>query len=284
MSTIIGLVSTFRLPLHSLLLNEESLIQGIRKDKKNQVDGQLSLFDIMEEKTDVKINDSIRNVPEYSKMELLKQEKEISGIYISGHPMDEYIGFIKKNTDLSGEAFVPTVIEADGDMQETYPELTDGKKVSMAGIVTSIKKIFTKKDNRAMAFATMEDLDGSFECVIFPDTYEKYKNNLGEGKKLNIKGNISLNGDKPSVLISEITNLEDITKKLWVQFTTTEEYERQKGRLVGIQKMYPGNDVLVVYIKEKGKEGLIRSSIKASEDCFLDIKEAYGEDNVRVTI
>ena len=85
-------------------------------------------------------------------------------------------------------------------------------------------------------------------------------------------------------MISEITNLEDITKKLWVQFTTTEEYERQKGRLVGIQKMYPGNDVLVVYIKEKGKEGLIRSSIKASEDCFLDIKEAYGEDNVRVTI
>lgn len=268
----------------SLLLNEESLIQGIRKDKKNQVDGQLSLFDIMEEKTDVKINDSIRNVPEYSKMELLKQEKEISGIYISGHPMDEYIGFIKKNTDLSGEAFVPTVIETDGDMQETYPELTDGKKVSMAGIVTSIKKIFTKKDNRAMAFATMEDLDGSFECVIFPDTYEKYKNNLGEGKKLNIKGNISLNGDKPSVLISEVTNLEDITKKLWVQFTTTEEYERQKGRLVGIQKMYPGNDVLVVYIKEKGKEGLIRSSIKVSEDCFLAIKETYGEDNVRVTI
>ena len=268
----------------SLLLNEESLIQGIRKDKKNQVDGQLSLFDIMEEKTDVKINDSIRNVPEYSKMELLKQEKEISGIYISGHPMDEYIGFIKKNTDLSGEAFVPTVIEADGDMQETYPELTDGKKVSMAGIVTSIKKIFTKKDNRAMAFATMEDLDGSFECVIFPDTYEKYKNTLGESKKLHIKGNISLNDDKPSVLISEVTNLEDITKKLWVQFTTTEEYERQKDRLVGIQKMYPGNDILVVYIKEKGKEGLIRSSIKVSEDCFLATKEAYGEDNVRVTI
>ena len=268
----------------SLLLNEESLIQGIRKDKKNQVDGQLSLFDIMEEKTDVKINDSIRNVPEYSKMELLKQEKEISGIYISGHPMDEYIGFIKKNTDLSGEAFVPTVIEADGDMQETYPELTDGKKVSMAGIVTSIKKIFTKKDNRAMAFATMEDLDGSFECVIFPDTYEKYKNTLGESQKLHIKGNISLNDDKPSVLISEVTNLEDITKKLWVQFTTTEEYERQKDRLVGIQKMYPGNDVLVVYIKEKGKEGLIRSSIKVSEDCFLATKEAYGEDNVRVTI
>lgn len=268
----------------SLLLNEESLIQGIRKDKKNQVDGQLSLFDIMEEKTDVKINDSIRNVPEYSKMELLKQEKEISGIYISGHPMDEYIGFIKKNTDLSGEAFVPTVIEADGDMQETYPELSDGKKVSMAGIVTSIKKIFTKKDNRAMAFATMEDLDGSFECVIFPDTYEKYKNTLGESKKLHIKGNISLNDDKPSVLISEVTNLEDITKKLWVQFTTTEEYERQKDRLVGIQKMYPGNDVLVVYIKEKGKEGLIRSSIKVSEDCFLATKEAYGEDNVRVTV
>ena len=268
----------------SLLLNEESLIQGIRKDKKNQVDGQLSLFDIMEEKTDVKINDSIRNVPEYSKMELLKQEKEISGIYISGQPMDEYIGFIKKNTDLSGEAFVPTVIEADGDMQETYPELTDGKKVSMAGIVTSIKKIFTKKDNRAMAFATMEDLDGSFECVIFPDTYEKYKNTLGESKKLHIKGNISLNDDKPSVLISEVTNLEDITKKLWVQFTTTEEYERQKDRLVGIQKMYPGNDILVVYIKEKGKEGLIRSSIKVSEDCFLATKEAYGEDNVRVTI
>lgn len=267
----------------TLLHNEETLMKGVKKDKKNQIEGQLSLFDLGgTSEEDFKASDSLTNMIEYSRIELLNMEKEAAGIYISGHPMDEYIGFMKKNTDLSGEAFTPVTSEEDGET-ETYPNLQDGRKVSMAGLVVSFKKIFTKKDNRPMAFMTMEDLDGSYECVVFPDTYEKYKGILDEGKKLYVKGTVSLD-DKASLLISEVTDLDSITKKLWVQFNTTEQYEKEKKSLVSIQKSNPGNDILMVYVKEKGKEGIIKSSIKASEDCFIQIKEVYGDENVKITI
>ncbi len=264
----------------TLLTNMARVVKGIRKEAKSQVEGQISMFSGQEGDT---LTDSFTPLPEYEPKELLQYEKEATGIYISGHPLDDYRDFISKNTNVESISLQRNGIE--GLEDEGYEEsIENGQQVTIAGIVIEVKVIYTKKSNRAMAFLNMEDMTGPFSCVVFPDTYDKYKAALLEDKKLLITGHISREEEKDSsILVNTIIDLEKVRRKVWVQFATEKEYLAELTDLASVRQQYTGNDLFLIYDRETGRSGIRRSTISASNECVEKLKVMYGEENVRVT-
>ena len=171
------------------------------RTKKNTVAGQMSLFDFAEE--DVKKDFEIRmpDVGEYDKDTLLSYEKEVLGIYLSGHPLERYSSMMEKMISAKTSDFQP-------DDETGIPEVYDNQKVIVGGMITD-KNIKYTKNNRVMAFLTVEDLVGTVEVVVFPRDYEKCQMFLNEDARLFIQGRVSAEDDKASKLILEKVRLFD---------------------------------------------------------------------------
>lgn len=264
----------------TLLTNMDSVIKGSRKETKKQVEGQISMFSGVEGGEE-KLSDSFTPLPEYEPKEILQYEKEAMGIYVSGHPLDDYRGLIDKYAVTEAVFLQPQEDLEEGEYRE---ELDTGQEITVAGIVIGIKVIYTKKNNRAMAFLDMEDMTGPFSCVVFPDIYEKYKTVLSEDSKLLITGHVSKEDEKdPSILVNTIIDMDKVQKKVWVRFSSEKEYLEEKVNLILFRQQYVGNDIFLIYDKETGKPGMRRSTIRASAECIEKLNEKYGEKNVRVT-
>ena len=266
----------------TLLANLDRVVKGIRKDSKSQVEGQISMFSGLENDGDTLI-DSFIPLSEYEVKELLQYEREATGIYISGHPLEGYSDLICKNTSIEAIS-LQKYDTTDADNEGYVQKLQNGMEVCIAGVVLAVKVIYTKKTGRAMALLDMEDLTGTFSCVVFPDIYDKYKAALVEDKKLLISGRISEEEEKDlSILANTITEMDKIPRKVWIQFATKEEYVAELANLAAVRQQYAGSDLFLIYDRETGKPGIRRSTISASSECITKMKEMYGEENVKVT-
>ncbi len=158
------------------------------KEKKQSLAGQMSLFDFVEE--DVKKDFEIKmpDVGEYDKDTILTFEKEVLGIYISGHPLEADEELLKKNITAQTNDF--NVDEETGSAR-----VEDGRSVVVGGMITA-KTVKTTKTNQLMAFVTLEDLVGTLEIIIFPKDYEKYRSYLEVDKKVLFKGRVSIGDEK----------------------------------------------------------------------------------------
>lgn len=262
----------------TLLANVNNVIKGARKDAKKQTEGQISMFLGPEGNS---LEDFFEFLPEYDPRQLLQYEKEATGIYISGHPLDGYSDFIKKHANM--EAVLLSRQDSDS-LKDVADAPQNGQDVIIAGIVLEVKVIYTKKSNRAMAFLEMEDVTGGFSCVIFPDVYDQYKTVLVENKRLLVTGHISREEDKDSAILADsIIDMDKVQRKVWVQFSSKEEYLAEQVNLMMIRRQYAGNDLFFIYDKETGKAGIRRGTIYASDECIMRMKELYGEENVKVT-
>lgn len=242
----------------ALLENVESIIKNYKKETKTQIKGQLSLFDMIGE--DIK-TDCIEEHGEYQKKEILKLEKEATGTYISGHPLEEYELLLKNNIknscyDLS---------------EDNFDNINDNDNVKIAGLILSVKKIYTKKEQKPMAFITVEDMTGSVDVVVFPKVYEKAKDLLLEDNIIIVKGRISKDEEetKSSILAEEILTLDSIKRNIHIKFDTEEELKSSITTILDIIKKYPGKDNIYLHIRDN-KEGMI------NQNC-IDIEEGYKE-------
>lgn len=266
----------------ALLSNISQIIANNRKENKKQTQGQLSLFELFTGKTEQNIG-WIPDEPEFPKGELLRMEKEATGMYISGHPLDEYASFIQKNVNAFGYMFVAERTEENDKEENTEPEeegeVFEGDEVRVAGIVTEVKKIYTKKDKRPMAFATLEDGTGQIPCVIFPDTYRQNEKCLKEGNSIFLCGKISTGKEELSVLAEKVSMLEMIPKKLWIRVNT----EEQKNEAIQeIQKMsHSGNDYAILYCADTGEK--IGIMVNATISSINQCRVKYGMNNVKIT-
>ena len=253
------------------------IMDHIQQDKKNNMAGQISLFDIVseEEKEDYEVK--LPDVGEYSKEMKLAFEKEVLGIYISGHPLEEYQDLWRKNITNTTADFA-----LDEELNTTIAR--DGKPATIGGMITE-KKIKYTKNEKVMAFLQVEDLVGSVEVIVFPRDYEKYGSFLSEDNKVFIKGRVSVEEDRDGKLICEkIVPFDAIPKKLWIKFPTRTAYEEKKQVLFDILKESEGNDSVVIYVENPKSMNPLKDNwnVNAEEGLIGRLEEQFGRENIKV--
>ena len=253
------------------------ILDRIVNNKKHNMAGQMSLFDIVSEEQKEEFDIKLPDVGEYSKENKLMFEKEVLGIYISGHPLEEYESLWKKNiTNLTTDFLIE---EESGEMRAQ-----DGAKAVIGGLISE-KKIKYTKNEQVMAFLTVEDLVGSIEVIVFPKTYSKYGNLLNEDDKVLLSGRISGEEEKDGKLICEdVTAFSDIPRELWIQFTTKEEYEKLAGELDKILAPSEGKDRVGIFIKEPRmmKKLPQNQNVCADKNLLEALAARFGEGNVKL--
>lgn len=263
----------------------QDLMDSAAKRAKDGMNGQLSLFDVMEEDSREVFSIPLPKISEFDKEILLQKEKEVMGIYVSGHPLDDYRQMIAKNVTATSELFKNREEETSGsdvDSEEAALELDENTQYTVAGIISEVVHKYTKR-NEAMAFITIEDLAGTIEVILFPRVYEKYKEYLEDGKKVFIRGKASIEPDRDSKLKCEILiPFENIPGKLWIKYHKQQDFIDDQGRLMDILRTYPGSDSVIIYIEETNTKKQVNIRISPEDILLKNLSEIYGENNVKL--
>ena len=253
------------------------VVDHISQNKKNSMAGQMSLFDLVGEEDKKAYEISMPDVGEYAKEVILAFEKDVLGIYLSGHPLEQYRGILEKNISAKTTDFQP-------DEETGLSVVMDNQKVVVGGMVTE-KTIKYTKNNKVMAFVTLEDLVGTVEVVVFPRDYEKYQSLLDEDARVLIQGRVSAEDDKASKLILErVRTFEEVPRELWLQFDDRDAYADREAHLMEELRAVPGNASVVIYLKDvKAMKKLPAGYRVALQEEWLEkFRREYGSGNVRV--
>lgn len=239
--------------------------------------GQMTLFDIAAEEDKKEFEIRLPDVEEYEKEVLLGFEKEVLGVYISGHPLEEYVEKLRKNTSSVTTDFVL-------DEETGAVKVRDNEKVVVGGMIID-KTIKYTKNNKAMAFITLEDLVGTVEIIIFPKDFERYHAKLETDAKIFVQGHASIEEDRNGKIICEkIIAFEDTKRELWLQFPDREAYTAKEEILLSMMKNYDGNDSVVIYLSaEKQMKRLPASrNVAINGDLLEGLYEFIGKNNVKL--
>ncbi|MCD7836410.1 MAG: DNA polymerase III subunit alpha [Lachnospiraceae bacterium] len=293
------------------------ILENITKDKKSNFAGQLSLFDIADDDTKEEFDVKMPDVGEYDRETMLEFEKEVLGIYISGHPLEEYQELWQRHiTNMTNDFLLD---------EETNQVKVNEKASAVIGGLVSDKKIKYTKNNKVMAFISIEDLVGAVEVIVFPKDYERYSTVLTEDEKVFIKGRVSVEEDKDAKLICEqivtfadaaerpkgqlftsynshseeadaqspktqknqnpsnTRTIKKIPSGVWIQFADADEYERRKGELAAAIADSVGTDNVVVFLKSTKAIKILPANLQvnADEELRKRLVNIFGGDNVK---
>ena len=259
------------------MLVYSQIVDSIAQEKKNSFAGQMSLFDLVsdEEKKEYEIR--MPDVEEYDKEMILAFEKDVLGIYLSGHPLEKYRNIMEKMISAKTTDFQP-------DEESGIPKVYDGQKVIIGGMITE-KTIKYTRNNKVMAFLTVEDLLGTVEIVVFPRDYEKWQSMLNEDARVFVQGRVNAEDDKPSKLILEkVRAFEDMPQELWIQFKDKAEYAEKEQELLETLKGYAGVSAVVIYLKDVNAMKRLPAGYHAriGDSLTGELRKKYGESNVKV--
>ena len=253
------------------------IVDHMQQEKKNSMVGQMSLFDVVSEEQKEEFQIRMPDVGEYTKENLLGFEKEVLGVYVSGHPLEPYEEEWRK-------VISATTADFQVDPEVGYTKVRDGAREIIGGIIAE-KTVKHTKTNQMMAFLTVEDLFGTVEVVVFPRDYEKYRQYLEEDNKIFVKGRVSEEDDKASKLICEkILPFGQKKKELWIQFPDKETYLEEEAITYGYLADSEGNDEVMIYCeKEKIVKKLpANKNISINPQILSRLLNHFGENRVKV--
>ena len=260
-----------------MLLTYGTLLDNLNQEKKHSLAGQMSLFDLVSEEEKRAYEVRYPDVPEYSKEVKLGFEKEVLGIYLSGHPLEEYEEKWRKHISAVTTDFLL-------DEETNQVKVKDNQAVTVGGMITE-KTIKYTKNNKAMAFLTLEDLFGTVEIIVFPRDYERYSRYLNEDEKVFISGHANVEEDKNGKLICErIYGFDETKRELWLQFPTKEKFTENEQTLYDMLRDSDGNDEVVIYVaspravKRLGKN----FNIRIEPGLVNNLTNFLGENNLKV--
>ncbi|WP_312432384.1 DNA polymerase III subunit alpha [Lacrimispora sp.] len=259
------------------LLIAPELLEHKAKERKNTMEGQMTLFDIAGEEEKSHFQVTFPDVGEFIKEDLLAFEKETLGIYLSGHPMEAYETTWRNNITATTIDFV--VDEETGDAG-----VSDGSYVTIGGMITG-KTVKTTRNNKMMAFLILEDLAGSVEVIVFPKDYESKRELFVEDSKVFIQGRVSVGEDPVGKLICErVTPFSALPKELWLKFPDKESYMEVEREILNDLKESEGDDSVIIYLeKERARKVLPANRNVNAGDGLLDaLVKKLGEKNVKL--
>ena len=253
------------------------IVDHVTQEKKNSMVGQMTLFDLVSEDQKEEFQIRMPGVGEYSKETLLAFEKEVLGIYVSGHPLEAYEEKWKKSISA-------TTADFQLDEETGHTKVHDGAKEIIGGMITE-KTIKHTKTNQMMAFITVEDLLGTVEVVVFPRDYEKNRDYLEVDSKVFVRGRVSEEDDKPSKMICEkIIPFERTKKELWIQFPDKATFLDEEQIVYGYLADSDGDDEVMIYCaKERAVKKLPKNrNIGINEQILSRLMNHFGEKRVKV--
>ncbi len=253
------------------------IMDRIQSNKKNNMAGQMSLFEFVSDEEKENFDIKMPDIGEYSKEMMLAFEKEVLGIYVSGHPLEEYEGIWRKHiSNITSDFYLDT--------ETDVMKVKDGENVTIGGIITEKKIKYTKND-QVMAFITIEDLAGSVECIVFPKVYQKSSEYLNEDNKVFVKGRVSAEEEKDGKIICESLQLfDEVKKELWIKFFDKEDYDKKETELLSVLAESDGKDGVVLYIENPKmiKRLPPNRNVHADQLLLSQLEKMYGEQNVRL--
>ena len=261
------------------------ILDSVNESKKKNMEGQVSLFDLVPEETKSSFEIQFPDQPEFDKEVKLAFEKEVLGIYVSGHPLEDYLDVMGRICTAKSTDFLLQEPE-EGNMtgEDATTIVKDKQKVTVGGMIVDVRTIFTKK-NQMMAYVTIEDLYGTMEVIVFPRDFERNRRVLVEDSKVFISGRVDAQEEKDAKLLCEsVTPFEEISKTLWIQFETKEDYESMEQGLFDAIAGNEGRDHIKIYVKNPKaiKELPSKYNICADTETVQKLSEKFGADNVKV--
>ncbi len=253
------------------------ILEQVNQERKYSMTGQMSLFDFVDEEQKKEFDIPLPNVGEYEKETMLAFEKEVLGVYLTGHPLEDYEEKWRKS-------ITKTTLDFQIDDETGRARVTDGAKETIGGMITA-KTIKYTRTNQVMAFLTIEDLAGTVEVVVFPRDYERNQKYLNEDGKVFVRGRVSEEDDAPSKLICEkIIPFEQTKKELWLQYADKTAYLEDEAHLFDMLKESEGEDTVVIYCKaERAVKRLPAGRNIQIEPVILGrLANYYGEARVKV--
>ena len=236
--------------------------------------GQMSLMDLLGEEEKKAFDIRYPDVAEYEKEEKLSFEKEVLGINVSGHPLEDYQNLMDTNINATTHDFI-----ADAETGETVAK--DQIYYTIGGMIAA-KTVKMTKSNQNMAFITLEDLLGSLEVVVFPKKYEQYRSMLEPDSKILVYGRASISEDEGKLLLERAVSFDEIPKHVYVQCLNKEAYTQQENAIYDIIDKYPGSSPVTVCLKEEhqSKDLGRQFYLKAGEEAIGELKQLLGEGKV----
>lgn len=254
------------------------MLDNEAKQGKDAISGQMSLFDLVDESEKSQFEIKMPDVNEYTKEDILAFEKEVLGVYVSGHPLDEYAAMWKKHISAMSTDF-----EIDDETGE--PKVKVDSKATIGGMIMA-KSVKPTKTGQLMAYLTIEDLVGTVEVIVFPRTFSTYRNIIEGTDKLFITGRVNANADENAKLICEsVVPFEDVPRKLWIRFASEEEYLKKAADLAEELKYSDGKDSIIIYCTKENKRIVLPQSrnIRITPDILASLRAQYGIKNVETT-
>ena len=262
------------------MLVYQQMLDNINREKKDNLAGQMSLFDMGDEELTRANKIVFPAVGEYEKEEYLNFEKEVLGIYISGHPLEEYLGLMQKNCTHTSQDFQPL---EEGE-QVGMANIPDGEIAIIGGMIVG-KTVKTTKHNSIMAFLTIEDLYGTVEVIVFPRDYERVKAVLESDNKIFVKGRASVEEDRGGKLIcQQIIPFSEVPLELWIRFPDIEAFQKEEQKLNQNLLAFDGKDMVCIYAaKEKQVKRLGRNrTVNARRILQENVLGYLGENAVAI--
>lgn len=253
------------------------IMDSIAHEKKNSMSGQMTLFDLVSEENKKDFEIQMPDVGEFDKEMLLGFEKEVLGVYISGHPLEEYEDKWIKNITAKTTDFLL-------DDESGAAKVLDNQKATVGGMLVH-RTIKYTKNNQTMAFLTLEDLVGSLEIIVFPRDYEKYKKYFENEARIFVEGRVTIEEEKNGKLILErVYSFDETKKELWLQFPDMASYEEQEPRVLEQLRASDGQDEVVVYIKDRKVMKLLGPGWRVAATMRLaqSLSAVFGQNNVKV--
>lgn len=260
-----------------LMLVYPQLLDQINRERKSSMAGQISLFDLVSEELKTEFEIALPDVGEYEAGEKFALEKEVLGVYLTGHPMEEYKDRWEKN-------ITRTTLDFQFDEEAGQARVRDGAKETIGGMISN-KTIKYTKNNKVMAFLTVEDLVGTVEVIVFPKDYERNRQYLEVDNKVFIRGRVSEEDAAASRLVCEtVIPFGQVKKELWLQFCSKADFQARERELYGIINDSEGMDEVVIYCKaEKAVKRLgANRNICADAGLLSRLTNYLGESCVKL--
>ena len=257
----------------------EQVLDSISHEKHSKMAGQLSLFDIAPKDELSTLEVKMPVLGEFDVETKLAFEKEMLGVYLSGHPLESYQDMLKSVCNATSLDFAY-------DEEEGMVNVAPGKDYILGGIA-SVVNIKLTRNNQRMAFITLEDLVGSVEVIVFPRDFEKYKDLIEEGRKYIISGKASLEeNDAAKLIAGKIIPFEEVPREVWLQFENKAELERVEDELNKIFEGNKGNARVMLYCREERQVKQVNAirGISYAEAVIDELKHKLGSDNVKIVV
>ena len=252
------------------------VLDEVSREKKENITGQMSLFDFFSEEEKKEYEIQYPDVGEFEMSQKLAFEKEVLGIYVSGHPLQDYMASMEKQITAKTTDFEP-------DEESGLAVVKDGRNYIVGGLISNVTVKLTKT-NQNMAFITLEDLYGTVEVILFPRDYQKYRDLLVMDTGVYVRGRASVSEENGKLVAETVIAMDQVPKEVWIQTPNIGYFQEKQEMLYDVIRRHPGEQGIVIYSREEKAVKRLPSYENISGDAVSlgELRELFGEKNVKL--